>query len=382
MRFAGLQLCWSFLITPALSISPRPLATAEPVAQQSLPANIHYATGQTARASSALDEAFGEIKIASEAVIIFFVLSGYLVGGSVLRSMRRNVWSWKEYLSKRLIRLYIVLIPALIIGVSIDLIGSHLFGAGSVYTTPHGIELVTTWHFTERFRAWVVLGNLAFLDGIYVPFIGTNVALWSLSNEFWYYAAFPMLVIAALGRVTIVRRIAWFVCACMVLLFVGWRVTVLFPVWIMGAIATVFPQTLSVKRARSASIVLGIILIVAMAAVRLLHWGAVPAYYLLGTITGVFIYAVAQQTQPSKKGIYRACSSLFSRISYTLYLFHVPLAVFLCGLINTPWHRWPKDPVHLLLYIGSDAFIVVCCYYLWVAFEARTDKIRTLLLRR
>src|SRR5271157_3841431 len=55
-------------------------------------------------------------------VIVFFVLSGYLVGGSVLRSVAVNRWSWRVYLLNRLTRLYAVLVPALVFGGLIDLI--------------------------------------------------------------------------------------------------------------------------------------------------------------------------------------------------------------------------------------------------------------------
>jgi peptidoglycan/LPS O-acetylase OafA/YrhL len=54
-------------------------------------------------------------------VIVFFVLSGYLVGGSVLRSVAVNHWSWRVYLLNRLTRLYAVLIPALVFGGLLDL---------------------------------------------------------------------------------------------------------------------------------------------------------------------------------------------------------------------------------------------------------------------
>ena len=56
-------------------------------------------------------------------VIVFFVLSGYLVGGSVLRSMALGRWSWREYLLNRLTRLYIVLVPALVLGGLLDATG-------------------------------------------------------------------------------------------------------------------------------------------------------------------------------------------------------------------------------------------------------------------
>lgn len=41
-------------------------------------------------------------------VIVFFVLSGYLVGGSVLGAFARDSWSWRAYLLTRLTRLLIV----------------------------------------------------------------------------------------------------------------------------------------------------------------------------------------------------------------------------------------------------------------------------------
>jgi peptidoglycan/LPS O-acetylase OafA/YrhL len=72
-----------------------------------------------------------------QAVIVFFVLSGYFVGSSVLRSVMRSHWSWRWYLNQRLTRLWIVLVPALLIGGALDLIGVSVFGsAGSVRRWP------------------------------------------------------------------------------------------------------------------------------------------------------------------------------------------------------------------------------------------------------
>ncbi|HEV2644429.1 MAG TPA: acyltransferase family protein [Candidatus Elarobacter sp.] len=36
-----------------------------------------------------------------EAVMVFFVLSGFLVGGSALSAIERDRWSWSDYLVKR-----------------------------------------------------------------------------------------------------------------------------------------------------------------------------------------------------------------------------------------------------------------------------------------
>src|SRR5215813_13043084 len=66
-------------------------------------------------------------------VIVFFVLSGYLVGGSVLRSMSLDRWSWRDYLLRRGTRLYAVLVPALALGGLLDLAGILLFGESGIY---------------------------------------------------------------------------------------------------------------------------------------------------------------------------------------------------------------------------------------------------------
>jgi peptidoglycan/LPS O-acetylase OafA/YrhL len=46
-----------------------------------------------------------------QSVIVFFVLSGYFIGGTVFRSVERNQWAWSSYLLRRLVRLWTVLIP-------------------------------------------------------------------------------------------------------------------------------------------------------------------------------------------------------------------------------------------------------------------------------
>ena len=74
--------------------------------------------------------------VGHEAVIVFFVLSGYFVGGSVIRSMKKGSYAWKPYLFQRLTRLWIVLIPALLLGLAVDLAGMHFFGGPfSIYAT-------------------------------------------------------------------------------------------------------------------------------------------------------------------------------------------------------------------------------------------------------
>ena len=67
------------------------------------------------------------------AVMIFFALSGFLVGGSVIRGRMEGKWSWSAYFATRLTRLWIVLIPALLLGAIWDHSGILAFGTSGIY---------------------------------------------------------------------------------------------------------------------------------------------------------------------------------------------------------------------------------------------------------
>jgi peptidoglycan/LPS O-acetylase OafA/YrhL len=119
-----------------------------------------------------------------------------------------------------------------------------------------------------------------------------------------------------------------------------------------------------------------------MIGVRLLRLQAVPADYLIGVLTALLLWAVVQQTTPAREGLYKTVTGFFSRISYTLYLFHLPMAMFVSGLLNSPWRRWTYTPKNVAIYLGSDMVLLLCVYGLWWTFEAKTDRIRAWIFER
>ena len=85
-----------------------------------------------------------------QAVIIFFVLSGYLISGSVFRMLARRQWSWLTYLIHRLTRLWVVLLPGLALGALLDWVGlfySRCPGLYNVSDKGHGLYVPAqlTW---------------------------------------------------------------------------------------------------------------------------------------------------------------------------------------------------------------------------------------------
>jgi peptidoglycan/LPS O-acetylase OafA/YrhL len=318
----------------------------------------------------------GHVPLATEAVVIFFVLSGYLVGGSVLRTIRFSRWSWRPYLIKRLTRLLVVLVPAILLGVTLDHLGMRCFGASSVYGVPLGQDIVVATNLIEHLSARVVIGNLLFLQGILVPEAGTNVSLWSLANEFWYYVAFPFVALAIFSKRHSAFRLGAAVAACLILVFIGMRVALLFPVWILGALVSVLPQNVGTRGTRALFLLAAGMLLTALLCIRLTHMDILPAEYVVGVGSSALLYALTLHKRPSGDGAYRHVAAFFSKISYSLYLFHLPLAVFLCGLLDTPWRPWVKTPRNLAVWAASDLLIVIFTYGLWLLFESRTDLVR------
>lgn len=125
-----------------------------------------------------------------QSVMVFFVLSGFWITGSVVRRAGDGRF-WPDYLIDRLSRLLVVLIPALALGAICDLVGIHWLaspiydGSSGAISLPDGVA--------ESLTPLVAASNLLFLQGIAAPVLGSNGPLWSLAYEFWYYLWFPAL---------------------------------------------------------------------------------------------------------------------------------------------------------------------------------------------
>ena len=135
-----------------------------------------------------------------QAVMIFFVLSGLLVGGSVMREVTQTGQiAIGAYLGRRIVRLCIVLWPALALAA---LCTSLSLAVGA---SRYGILPADT---ADTLSIPVLLCNAAFLQTAACPQFASNGALWSLFNEFWYYLLFPPLALAVLPGLRLGTRLA------------------------------------------------------------------------------------------------------------------------------------------------------------------------------
>jgi peptidoglycan/LPS O-acetylase OafA/YrhL len=113
-----------------------------------------------------------------QAVVVFFVLSGLFIAPAVLESVGSGGWSWKRYGANRLSRLYVVLIPALLITAAFDRLGRLIPGGQDTYFNPLPYNQVSVL----AASGWsTFLGNLFFVESILCGTFGSDSPLWSLS---------------------------------------------------------------------------------------------------------------------------------------------------------------------------------------------------------
>ncbi len=317
--------------------------------------------------------------VGHEAVVVFFVLSGYFVGGSVLRNMRLGSFTWKPYLLQRLSRLWIVLLPALLLGFLVDHWGMHLWGAlpGSLYTAPAGSLVFPGLAGRLNFRC--LLGNALFLQQSGIQPFGTNVALWSLACESWFYLFFPLLLSAFQPALPLLRRLVSGLLLALLLLACGKGVAMYFPLWLAGCVVAALPARLPARAQRLVTAALSGLMLATLAYGLRLHLPAAAVDLAIALVFSALLWAILHNQHTALHPHYRLLARSLAGMSYTLYAVHVPLLVFGCALVSPVWHPQRLSP-HVLgevfaVYLGT--FLLAVAMY--ALFERNTGVIRNRL---
>jgi peptidoglycan/LPS O-acetylase OafA/YrhL len=148
------------------------------------------------------------------AVIIFFVLSGYVI--SYITSTREA--DPLDYWASRLSRFYSVVIPVLLLCPLLDMAGEALAPQFYIEKTTHTL-------------GWLrIVTSMLYMNEIWTASIMSfsNVPFWSLCYEMWYYVLFAIIAFTR-GNARI-----WLTCAT--LLFLGPKILVLAPIWALGVV--------------------------------------------------------------------------------------------------------------------------------------------------
>lgn len=123
--------------------------------------------------------------IAQSSVMVFFVLSGFLIGKSLTRNASsENGFSLARYTIDRANRILPPLIFATVILLILFFFAPYAFSTDSNNFIPAGEFMALTGLDLD---ATSIAGSLLFLNGFFTQNISANAPLWSLSFEVWYY---------------------------------------------------------------------------------------------------------------------------------------------------------------------------------------------------
>jgi peptidoglycan/LPS O-acetylase OafA/YrhL len=283
--------------------------------------------------------AFGKIAVYTfsifnfghEAVMLFFVLSGFVIQySSYNQYLKTTRFSISSYLLKRIKRIYPPFLFALLLTWVLDTIGKY-YGY-SIYTGNTNYSNINENIFSDT--SWqTLLGNLFMVQKNYTPVWGSNGPLWSLMYEWWFYILYvPVFFINKRAPLFT----AYLVCGCFLCLIffpisIGNWLSVLyyFFAWYMG----VFAADLYMDRIKHLNQQIWLIAVYA-AVIVFIYIVAHPVFMkdiVLTYILAVVIYVALYYNQ--KLTFIQRLQPL-SEFSYTLYVIHVPLLVLISGWLQ------------------------------------------------
>lgn len=312
---------------------------ALPIGQQTLPVKLAYLGA----------------RLGQEAVMLFFVLSGYLVGGQVIRRVRRGNFDPRDFSIDRATRILLPLVPA------------ALF-AGLVGTLANGAP----------FNAMQVAGNALGLNGVFFYTLPTNQPLWSLPFEIWFYViagAGGAICAGRGGLVALGAALAAMVVFCEL-------DAALIMIWMLGALVS----AIELRRWRGALAAVGlVVLLLGSAAIQAarpsdagIHVGGLAHDMVRGIFAAGVTMMLPWLTRPeinralAKRKTLARVAAFLAGMSYSLYLFHYP-ALNILGRWFSPG---PLSAVALASFIGVLLVTLAFAAAMYWLFERNTGRLR------
>lgn len=299
---------------------------------------------------------FGLFKYGHEAVIVFFVLSGFVIHlKQGAPDFSFPTFSTINYLKKRTVRIY----PTLLTSFAIYVIVDYLI---SLVTGDNLMLLLSKYHLSN------FLYNLFLIPE--APIWGYNFPMWSLKHEWFFYLLYPILLWLS-------NKSFFFPLIITTLLFVSYALGLRIPyigaaaytlqVWCLGSILAYFYKNSGSKLINYFPYLLLIIIVYFF-----IDRENANTYPLLDLTFGLIVTGLLSVVILSKISFINKILNRFAWLgsfSFSLYLLHLPLInLFKVIVLNIqhvtelPFHQW---------YILASIFIILPVTYLIYYFTER-----------
>lgn len=318
---------------------------------------VAFADLPTAQQTPIVAVLFALTRLGREAVLIFFVLSGFLVGGQLISRVRQHNFDVRRYAIDRMTRILVPLAPICLFTAAINC---------TVFHKPLSLAQL--------------IGNMTGLNGVLVATLANIAPLWSLAFEIWFY------VLGGAAAYLVSRKGGWGKIAGLVALIVGAGVfNVLGPTmllfWVLGALSATYLDA----RGKEIMGVAGLVSLVGGVVLSQLAIGTVasapamltPAWAPDLLICGGFCLSLpflCSEPVNAAVAIFRKPAAGLAACSYSLYLAHVP--------VDTLCQIWlPKAAALSAATVGQFLLRCTACVAFTVIFFFLFER-NTIALRR
>jgi peptidoglycan/LPS O-acetylase OafA/YrhL len=304
---------------------------------------------------------FAVTRPALELVIVFFVLSGFLVGTPTIQRAAEGTFRPLTYIVDRVTRIYVPLIPCML--------------AGAVFSGLAGQQI----YWSDFF------GCIAGLQGVCFREFAANSPLWSLAYEIWFY-----VMAGCAGALCTWRGRRWMIPVAGLLagflVFAELEVAFLF-CWLFGAVGGIAPTPgKSILRIAMGAVASLCGLVISQT--TFIHVWVEGLFSLsdydvtrlscLIIAFGLAISVPALAVMPAGRFIsLERWGTRLATFSYTLYLIHYPLLHFWASLYTKKHVNFSVESVCVFAVKLISCLVVGWALY-W-AFEARTERVRELV---
>lgn len=272
-------------------------------------------------------------------VDVFFVISGYLIGGGIIRDLRAGTFSMADFYTRRIKRImpayFTVIITTLIVG----LIFYHYEPLASL-----GNAACRSSYFFANFFCYKFLGGYFIGDGAVHPLMN----LWSLSVEEQFYIVIPLLLLLlwkwnrqfVLPLVLLLLLLSFIDAEHMLCSETVRNHTKAFYIaesraWeLLSGVALAWFPRFEAGSSRAKNIAAALASLIGMAAVLVVYIfldssSHFPGYGALLSVVGTCMIIYYGAYGPINKLLSWAPVVGIGRISYSLYLWHWPIIAFL-----------------------------------------------------
>ncbi|NJJ60290.1 acyltransferase family protein [Pseudomonas sp. B14(2022)] len=266
-------------------------------------------------------------------VMVFFVLSGFLIGKSIFSNISANgEFNILKYARDRFIRLYPPLIASMLLMVALVILAPYVFSSGTnSYLHIPGVNFIREVFTTNSKQ---IYGPLLFINGFKTPAPSANGPLWSLSIEAWYYVLAAAIFLWPSNKIWASLVVALTVAVT----YKNPMFFILMPIWFAGlGLSFIHRQRPQMNNNLfsalfvlfGAGTIYCIYLVLAQkhAATSILQDGMTHFMIVSGLWFASFLALIMGQGAK-----FTTLFSSTASFSYTLYIIHFPIILFVVGM--------------------------------------------------